>query len=534
MLNGAPFIFVDKPAGVTTHSSRNKEELLEHLGSNRDGFCESLSERLKQHLYVVHRLDQDTTGCLCFARDKATAAELAELFAGRQVHKTYLFLTDRSLSASQFSVTSHIERRGTQYVSNATEPNHNAVTHFRKIKESHGITLWEARPETGRPHQIRLHAQDSKIPVLGDLQHGGSNFPGLCLHSQTLEFSLTGQNYTFFSRPPLWFDDLSLISDHLLCRWLASTDRRQRLLHTWELLGDPLDSNDTRTLRWIHTEGDPLRVDQFGRVFTLSWYSDTPSPSQWASLHKLIETMKWGTWYLQVRGDRGRSPNTEAVFYSQEDWLPRWQAKENGVNYEVRTDSGLSAGLFLDQRRNRLWVKEHTRGKTVLNLFSYTSGFSVAAALGGASKVVSVDVSKSFLEWSKTNFTLNGLSLAQHEFRTIDCREYLSWAKKKSLRFDLVICDPPSFGRSKSGVFRIEKDFPELMTALLEVTAPGGRILFSNNVEKWTLQDFTSRTMTAAKNSGHSVRLIPTPSADWDFEVPRELPILKSFFVERL
>ncbi|HVK60276.1 MAG TPA: class I SAM-dependent methyltransferase, partial [Bdellovibrionales bacterium] len=208
----------------------------------------------------------------------------------------------------------------------------------------------------------------------------------------------------------------------------------------------------------------------------------------------------------------------------------RWTAKERELEFEFRRDAGLSPGLFLDQRANRAFIEGESQKRKVLNLFCYTGGFSVAAAKGGAEKVVSVDVSKTFLEWTKRNFELNGLALEPHEFRAIDAREYLAWAKKKSLTFDRIICDPPSFGRSQAGVFKIEKDLDALVESLIAVTAPHGKILFSLNFEGWDRDEFVSRMQSAAAKFPQA-KLSPTPAPDLDFEMPHSERNMKSVLI---
>lgn len=531
------FIFVDKPAGITTHSSLNEKPAAGSLIDPNDGFVEYLSSRTGLKLRVAHRLDRETTGSLCFARTTQAAEKLREAFASRAVEKRYLFLTDRASELSEFEVESHISRgpKGIISAPPTSEQPANAHTKFVRLEESDGLSLWEARPLTGRTHQIRLHAANSGIPILGDTLYGGSRFPSLCLHSHTLSFEINGQKFSHSSPEPRWFRRRILAQDQLLIHWLTAVDRRERLLRSWKTAGCKVDNVSTGTLRWIHSEGDFLRADQLGPVIHFSWFADQePSESEWQSIRRLCEELGWDNWYLQVRGNRGRSPNEEKIIRGPKARFEnRWIGEENGLRFEFRTDTGLSPGLFLDQRRNRLWVKENARDKDVLNLFSYTGGFSVAAAAGGAKKVVSVDVSRPFIEWSKTNFTLNSLPLEPHEFRVMDSREYLAWAAKKGHKFDLVICDPPSFSRSKTGgVFRIEKDFEALLDQLNAVTRPGGRILFAMNFEGWTLETFAKRlNKWLAKTKAGRLKRTPTP--DWDFELPGTDRQMKSAFIEK-
>jgi 23S rRNA (cytosine1962-C5)-methyltransferase len=125
---------------------------------------------------------------------------------------------------------------------------------------------------------------------------------------------------------------------------------------------------------------------------------------------------------------------------------------------------------------------------------------------------------------------LNGLDPKKHEFRAIDSGEYLAWAAKKGLRFDTVICDPPSFARTntrgKNKVFRIEAEFESLLKQCAAVATK--RILFSTNFEGWSLDDVAARAQGALK----AARIAATPSNDLDFELPRAARHMKSIVIE--
>lgn len=516
-------LFADKPSGLTTHSSRNEDERRDPLVDVADGFLELMTARTGEKLWPVHRLDRDTAGAIAFARDKETAASARETFESASANKEYLFLTDRKADFETKRVESFIDREGAAFVSR-TDREPNSRTSFERLLVHGRHSLWLAKPETGKPHQIRLHAEDVGIPILGDASHGGSDFPALCLLSRSLE--IAGHRHDV--RPPVWFQDLTLLSDMRLCRWLVGLDRRDRWWTSLASAGH--DSNATTARRMLHSDGDPLRIETLDDVAWLSWFSENaPTDSEWRSLHRLIELRGWTKWTLQVRGDRGREPNKALVFASEPPPPETWTAKENGLTYEFRRETGLSPGLFLDQRRNREWLQRRAQDRSVLNLFCYTGGFSVAAAAGGATKTVSVDVSKTFLEWAKRNFGLNSLALEGHEFRAMDGREYLAWAAKKKITFDFVVCDPPSFSRSKTGLFRIEKDFDELFLACLAVVAPGGTLLFACNFESWDEKQFFTRVKRALANAPkRNVRLARTPSPDPDFELPRETHNMKA------
>lgn len=546
------FLFADKPSGVTTHTSHGplgQDGFVEYLssrlgsnigskvGSNIDSMTnpELASTSVSRPLFVAHRLDKETTGAICFAQSKESAEFLRLAFERREVQKRYLFLTDKSLketrtdsskNTNSLFVESFIERRGSEFTSELPLPNKpaNSYTEFKKIEEGDRLSLWEAIPKTGKSHQIRLHAQHLGIPILGDSCHGGSPFPSLCLHSELVSFSFEGQHLEFHSPAPRFFFKRSLANDPRLALWLTSIDRRERLLRSLSL--SPL--NPASTIRWIHREGDPLRVEQLGEIISLSWFANAePSPDCRNSIDKLCEEMDWKNWFLRHRKDRGAG-REEQTFLSVPPPPKIWQAEENRMQFEFRLDQGLSPGLFLDQRRNRQWVYENAKNKKVLNLFSYTGGFSVAAAVGKAMSVVSVDLNRRFLEWSKTNFELNKVDVTKHEFRYMDSRDYLQWAKKKGYKFNLVVCDPPSFSRSEKGVFRIENDINDLILDLIAVTEAGGHILFSVNFESWSLDTLLAKI---SKILPSHATLAPTPQADWDFELPGITANMKSVLI---
>lgn len=543
---------LDKPAGLTTHSSLSSDDLRRLATDPVDSLLGHLSDRSGITLWPLHRLDLGTTGVLLATDSAAEAAELSKAFEERDVEKTYYFLADREVHATT-SDRSHVETsndtkvirvesfidrhssggKGSNFFSHQGTAAHpvNAITTFEFVRKHDGFSLWRARPLTGRPHQIRLHAESLGISILGDVEHGGTRFPALCLHAAEVRLSYQNETITATSPLPRWFDDMRLISHPAglrLINWLAAIERRERLLRSLAAFAIA----PSETIRWIHTEGQDLRADQLGSIVQFHWYGAQFSNSDHAAIAELAHMMAWKDWYIQTRMNRGKNPNETDIVLSRPDLPTRWHAREDAMYVTFRRDTGLSSGLFLDQRANRRWVRDHARGARVLNLFSYTSGFSVAAALGSAAKIVSVDLSKNFLEWSKENFTANNLEIdSRFEFRAMEARDFLKWAKKKDLLFDLVICDPPSFARTDKGVFRIETEFENLLELCLDVTAPRGRILFSLNYELFDEDDFFARADAFTRRSRRTCQVVRSPSPDLDFEFPRERRAMKSLFV---
>jgi 23S rRNA (cytosine1962-C5)-methyltransferase len=158
--------------------------------------------------------------------------------------------------------------------------------------------------------------------------------------------------------------------------------------------------------------------------------------------------------------------------------------REDGLSYEVEPAAGYSSGLFLDQRMNRRWVSG-LGSKRMLNLFAYTCSFTVCAAAGGA-ETCSVDAAKRVLGCGRENLQRNAIDLADgHRFLADDAMKVVPRLAKRGETFDLVVLDPPTFGRADGRVFRIEKDLSGLLRECFEILAPGGWLLVSCNFAEW-------------------------------------------------
>ena len=162
--------------------------------------------------------------------------------------------------------------------------------------------------------------------------------------------------------------------------------------------------------------------------------------------------------------------------------------QENGHQFLVNLTDYLDTGLFLDHRITRQMVAELAPQKNVLNLFSYTSSFSVYCAAAGALSVTSVDLSKTYLQWSQDNFALNKLiNPTSYHFIHADVKQYLKTLP--SNEFDLVIMDPPTFSNSKrmKDILDIQMDHVELINDVLKAMKPGATLYFSTNFSRFVL-----------------------------------------------
>ena len=191
--------------------------------------------------------------------------------------------------------------------------------------------------------------------------------------------------------------------------------------------------------------------------------------------------------YLRVR----KRMDHKEEQYEKDEAVPESKiisVQETGLKFLVNLTDYLDSGLFLDHRLTRQMVQAEAKDTEFLNLFSYTSSFSVYAAAAGAKTVTSVDLSKTYLSWSEENFALNKLkNLVAYQFVHADVKQYLKTLP--SNKYDLVVMDPPTFSNSKrmKSVLDIQLDHVELINDVLRAMKPGGILYFSTNYSKFVL-----------------------------------------------
>lgn len=251
-----------------------------------------------------------------------------------------------------------------------------------------------------------------------------------------------------------------------------------------------LPAEGTTVFRAAHTTetGGVFALDVAGDAAVLSLYADL-TPQEEARLAAACAALPGVAGvYLKRRPVEARHAANVA-----RGWLappePVWGearpevvALEQGIPFLLRPGADLSIGLFSDARPVRAWVRAQTPpGGRVLNTFAYTCGFGLNAALGGAAIVKNVDLSRKVLAWGQANYALSGLPAPDSDFLYGDVFGWLRRLAKRGDLFDLVILDPPSFARSKSGVWRAERDYGRLVALATAVTAPGGKLLAMSN-----------------------------------------------------
>jgi 23S rRNA (cytosine1962-C5)-methyltransferase len=208
---------------------------------------------------------------------------------------------------------------------------------------------------------------------------------------------------------------------------------------------------------------------------------------------------------------------------------------ENGIKYATYMNEGLMTGIFLDQRLVRARLASGiVKGKTVLNLFSYTGAFSVAASIGGAKETTSVDLAKRAIDKTKEQFEINGIDSNTQKIYIMDVFNYFKYALKKGLKYDCIVLDPPSFARNKKKVFRVAKNYGELVRDSLPILSKNGLLVASANTANISTKDFKEMIERELANAGVRYEFTSEYHLPDDFHVTKKYPegnYLKVFFI---
>ncbi|HEY3822152.1 MAG TPA: class I SAM-dependent methyltransferase [Polyangiaceae bacterium] len=490
-------LVVDKPVGVSSQAADpdRPDDAVTRLRAYLGG----------AYLGTHQRLDRDTSGVLVFARRKEANASLAKQFEGRSVKKTYLACVTgwpKGKSAATLKDALLPDKDGAMRVVKARGPKVKlAVTHVKVLGRRGERALLELDLETGRTHQARIQLAHTGAPIAGDALYRGAPAPRLMLHAGALALThpMTGRPARFAAPAPPDFDAWlqhgdpgdSIYDDAAaLARALArAVDRR------WGLGRAATGPRATTAFRLVHEEGDGLprlAVDVYGDWLVAQLYGDGGPWAEPARRDRLLDALAalgFDGVYLKVRP---RQANV-LVDTRRDDLAPALPVRgapapeplailEEGLPLLVRLGDGLSTGVFLDQRGNRRRVRELSRGASVANLFAYTCAFTVAAAVGGATRTVSVDASAAALERGRENLAHAGvLDGRDHAFAADDVFHWLKRAAARGDRYDLVVLDPPSYSSTKRGRFVADTDYAGLAAQCLALLAPGGRLLACTN-----------------------------------------------------
>lgn len=297
------------------------------------------------------------------------------------------------------------------------------------------------------------------------------------------------------------YDPHSVLALRILSLEKAPPSQRffeEKFTRAYELRSS-LRSTQTNAYRLFNGEGDRLPglvCDVYHQTAVLQL--DGQGPSEFWDKDLI------GQWLLK---NTGCTSVTEKIRRQSGDFDNEVLILENGVKFKVNLEKGQKTGFFLDQRDNREFVRQMSAGQSVLNLFSYTGGFSVYAGLGGAKKVASLDISKGALLLAEENWALNGLDPQLHTSLCVDVFEYL---KNQTELWDHILVDPPSMAHAKEQKELAQAKYIELFAAAAKRVRAGGSLSLSSCSSHVGFEDFfkiIEEALSASRRRGQILRV---------------------------
>lgn len=277
--------------------------------------------------------------------------------------------------------------------------------------------------------------------------------------------------------------------------------------------------------RIIHGEGDGipgLAVDRYGDFLLIYKYARSVESFLDTLVEVLREELAPKGIYMQdrirpVTADDRRPP---AFHLAGEAAPPEIEVIEDGLHFLVDVTAPVSPGLFLDLREGRRVIESISRGKRVLNLFSFTGSIGLRAVRGGATRVANVDAAARSHARCRQNLAASGLDSEACEALVGDVFKHLERLRRRGEQFDLVVVDPPPFSRVKGKVFSALSDWEELMAGIARVTAPDGYVMAISNASKLSEDELMNALGTGAIAGGREPRLVGERGLPPDFPVP--------------
>ncbi|MET0594152.1 MAG: class I SAM-dependent rRNA methyltransferase [Polyangiaceae bacterium] len=308
------------------------------------------------------------------------------------------------------------------------------------------------------------------------------------------------------------FDGAMLVAS--VARALARRDR-------WK------DDRDTTAYRLCHGEGDRVPgvvIDRYAETAVLRLDGD--AISVWTTeltdgLWPLLESL--GIRSFALRAPRGAEGEDKLRPIAGAPPPDKVTVRENGIAMVVDLARGQKTGAFLDQRDNRRRVRDLSRGRRVLNLFSYAGGFSTAAALGGATHVTSVDIAQAAHATAQESMRANDIDPSAHSFVTADAFAFLESAHKKGQRWDVVISDPPSFAPNEKSRPRALTAYRKLHRACAAVLTDGGIFCASSCSSHVSAEEFAT-TLDDGAVGRSDLSLVEMHGAPWDHPTTPAFP----------
>jgi 23S rRNA (cytosine1962-C5)-methyltransferase len=332
------------------------------------------------------------------------------------------------------------------------------------------------------------------------------------------------------------FGSFSPLSQIRVRVWSFNTEKeinsdffKRRILAATELRKKLIDNSQTNAFRIINSESDGLPgliVDQYADFLVYQFLSSGAEFNKRIIIEILNDFLKPVGIYersdLEVRTKEGLQPTQGLLKGNAPDDLI--EVRENGFKFLVDIKNGHKTGFYLDQKDNRKLVSEFSKGKSVLNCFSYTGGFSVYALASGAKKVTQVEASASAIDLSMKNFKLNNLDSSLVENINGDVFEVLRKFRDERKTFDLIILDPPKFTESTSQIQKASRGYKDINLLAIKLLNPGG-ILFTFSCSGHISPElFRKIVADAALDSGREVKIIRQLTQSLDHPVATNFP----------
>ncbi|MCY6371697.1 class I SAM-dependent rRNA methyltransferase [Clostridium ganghwense] len=328
--------------------------------------------------------------------------------------------------------------------------------------------------------------------------------------------------------------------------WILSNSKKSSLDYKlfYDKLGNALYkrkkfyySKDTTAFRVVNGEGDGiggLTIDYFDGYYLITWYSKGIYAFRDIIIKAIKSLVPFDGIYEKMRFDENGMVLDEDSYVCGRKAPEPLIVKENGVNFAIYLNEGAMVGIFLDQKEVRKAIRDrYSKGKTVLNTFSYTGAFSMFAAKGGA-VTTSLDLAKRSLDKTIENFTINNIDYKKHNIIVEDLFVYFKYAKKNNIKFDMVILDPPSFATSKDNSFSAARDYKDLVKSTIEITEDEGVIVASTNCSTFNMTKFKKFIDEAFKESNKKYQIVEEHQLPKDFAVTDKFPegnYLKVLFI---
>ncbi len=266
-------------------------------------------------------------------------------------------------------------------------------------------------------------------------------------------------------------------------------------------------TNQTNAYRLVHGEGDGLSgliIDIYNSVAVVQAHSVGMYNDRVLITDALKNLFKDQLTAIYLKAPSALKASQEDGYLLGMGVIPHI-VQEHGNKFYIDWETGQKTGFFLDQRENRKLLGEYSKGKSVLNTFCYTGGFSIYALQGEASLVHSVDASEKAIELTEKNIELSGFSNKQHPSFAIDTFEFL---KDKKDQYDIIILDPPAFAKHKSAKHQAMKGYQRLNAEAFRVIKSGGIIFTFSCSQVINRQLFYDTIVSSAIQPGRQIKVL--------------------------